>query len=407
MRNARRVTVWTWISAGTLAVLSAAAWRHPAWVETTYAEDIGPAIGAVLAATWGRLPFGAAEWLVLAVPVVVVIAGLRSLRYIRGLRPSLAEGGFAKLNAYVARAAVVLVAFYPLWGLHYARPALSTRLGWSPAEDGSGADTAWAARASAEPERSDLLLRIASELVTATNVAYLEIHRLSMPMRADSDEDRFDRTTVSHSFPWEANAAQDASIDVGLTRAGQFLALDDGFERPRSPARPVRNSWLLNRLHLAGFYFPWTGEANFNAAMPTWQQPHTIAHEKAHQRGIASEDEANFLGFFGCVLAPKPFIRYSGLLFAQRQLLRELIAIDPDRGNALLAQRNPGVQRDVDAAQEYWRRFDGRAADLQRDVNDRYLRANRVDGGIESYGRSARLILLWARESGGSLPIAP
>jgi hypothetical protein len=198
----------------------------------------------------------------------------------------------------------------------------------------------------------------------------------------------------------------DVAIDVGLASAGQALALDAGFLAARGPAKPVRNSWLLSRLQLAGFYFPWTGEANYNAAMPAVQQPHTIAHEKAHQRGIASEDEANFIGFAGTVLSSSDYVRYSGLLFGQRQLLSELLRRDPTAAEALLAERLAGVQRDVDAANTFWRRYDGRAAEWQRDVNDRYLRVNRVEGGIDSYRQSARLILRWAQASGGKLPLA-
>jgi hypothetical protein len=141
--------------------------------------------------------------------------------------------------------------------------------------------------------------------------------------------------------------------------------------------------------------------------MPASERPHAIAHEKAHQRGIASEDEANFVGYLAAAASPDPFARYSALLFAQRQLLTELRPRDPEGVDALLAERLPGVQRDVDAARDYWRRYEGRLRETQTRVNDSYLRWNGVEGGVESYARSVQLLVLFARTNGGSAVVTP
>ncbi len=56
----------------------------------------------------------------------------------------------------------------------------------------------------------------------------------------------------------------------------------------------VRFSTALSAMDFTGFYFPFTGEANLNIDSPACYLPSTIAHEMAHQRGIASEQECNF-----------------------------------------------------------------------------------------------------------------
>ncbi len=158
---------------------------------------------------------------------------------------------------------------------------------------------------------------------------------------------------------------------------------------------------------LSGFYCPFTGEANVNASVPAAYRAHTIAHEKAHQRGIHPENEANFLGFLAGVHATDPVARYSALLFAQRQLLRTLIRAGDaagggiERARPLLERRLPGVQRDVDDLNEFWNRHRGPTRRLARTMNDAYLKTNRVDGGVLAYGRSVELIVAWARSRGG------
>ncbi len=47
----------------------------------------------------------------------------------------------------------------------------------------------------------------------------------------------------------------------------------------------------------AGYLNPITNEAQVNALIPKNNYPATICHEIAHQVGIASESEANFVGY--------------------------------------------------------------------------------------------------------------
>ena len=68
-----------------------------------------------------------------------------------------------------------------------------------------------------------------------------------------------------------------------------FLAFDD------TGVKGMYFSRLMSIIDFTGFYCPYTGEANVNVDSPACLLPSTAAHEMAHQRGIASEQECNFL----------------------------------------------------------------------------------------------------------------
>ena len=62
--------------------------------------------------------------------------------------------------------------------------------------------------------------------------------------------------------------------------------------------------------HITGMYFPFFAECNINTAQPAYLIPSTAAHESAHSRGIAFENECNFLSFLSCINSDYPEYRY-------------------------------------------------------------------------------------------------
>ena len=344
----------------------------PAWVEDTWAR-LGPAVSSLLSHAAGHVAFSVAELLIGAFVARQLVAATVALadcaRGRRGLRNAVACGGLRVLQD----TGIVVAGFYLLWGFQYARPSVESRFGW-PVADGA-------------PD--DVLFELAAEMVDAANVAYLAIHGV-----VDAEE-----PTLLPDF-----ARLDASVEAGWRRAARLLELHDASaERAYGPAKRLVTSPLLDRLGLAGFFFPFTGEANVNAGVPAVAMGQVVAHEKAHQRGINPEDEANFFGFLAAALSPDALARYSARVFAQRQLLVSLHARDPDRARELIERRLPGVQRDVDDLRAYWARHRGRSRAISQSVNDAFLKTNRVEGGIASYGRSVELMIAFARMRGGSL----
>lgn len=370
--------VWC-VGLGLLAVMFALSFS-PTDVEQVYTEGIGQLVGRFLAAVSGVFPFSLFEFLLLALLVWAVASCCRALYLVarrqRRLLNALGRGAILFLTVVL----LLTVYFYFAWGLNYARAELVTRLGWQDLitsdEDGAIEDA----------DIQELTL-LCAELVDAANAAYAQAH----------GTDDLGRPSAPPSL-----RKVDKVIDRAYDRVARRLRLHSSFAVSRGRAKPVTASWVMCYMLMAGFYNPWTGEANFNRLSPAAKLPHVIAHEKAHQRGVTSEDEANFFGYLACVHSDDPYVRYSGYLFAQQQLLRELLRLDKDRGKALIQQRYPGVQRDVDAERAFWKKYHGKVAKVSHAVNNAYLKANRVKGGALSYRMSARLLVLFARQNNDS-----
>lgn len=346
------------------------------FVEHVFAERVGPSIARALGNLSGLLPLSLAEFLVFGVLVwLAILAVIGAARVLRGRRRLLTSvlDGVLRLAVVVA---IVGTLFYALWGVQYARAPVDDRLGWT------------AATTTFSQEQSDNELEsLCAELVDHVNRLHDKLH--GGPMK---------------SRPVDIDVARvDAALDESFRRVTTHLDLHASFGEPRGPAKAIATSKLMSFLGLSGFYFPWTGEANYNDLPPLWQRVHTIAHEKSHQRGIMSEDEANFFGFLACIAAEDPFAEYCGYLFGQRHLLRQLALRNEQRARELIARRHPGVQKDVNDANEFWRTHRGWAMQAARNVNDRFLKIHRVRGGIESYGRVTRLLVLHSRTRSGTL----
>ena len=349
----------------------------PARVEQLYSNTLFPPLVTLLTRLNSQTPFSLSELTIYSLLLILSFLLLRLLiNLLLNFRRSLpAALQFAAVLLNLLLAGVFLG--YVLWGLNYSRPAFSERVEWAVAETG---------RPVAEEEE---LSRLALETIRWTNHFY----RLAQA-GMDSEE-------PSHLA--ESVGSLDQRLDSGFSGAADWLDLPAGLRRPLGPAKPLFSSPLVSYLGLSGFYYPWTGEANFNDRVPDCELPLVIAHEKAHQRAFASEDEASFAGFLACLYSGSAYARYSAYLFAQRQLLREWFRVDPERARVATLERLPGVQRDLEAVHKFWDRHHGIASEVTSSVNDSYLKLHRVKGGIRSYARSARLLVLLGRHQNGSL----
>ncbi|MEO0605475.1 MAG: DUF3810 domain-containing protein, partial [Myxococcota bacterium] len=340
-------------------------------------RGVGPWLAGIpnLLTRW--LPFSLAEFVVVGLVLTaigLVATGVRA--WWRGARPTrLGVLRFALWAGVVGFGVADL--FTVVWGLSYARPPIEVRMGWEGDLDDIAAGE---------------LEALARFLVDEVNDRYLALHGLP---------DAF--VPTSSPEPWPV---VDAAIDRGFVAWQARESLHPDLARSRGPAKRLVFSPVTSWLRISGFFFPFTGEANVNQGPPDWQQPFTTAHEKAHQRFFASENEANFAGFLACIHSDDPFVQYGGYLFAQRQVLRTMQRTDPLAFVEQIQRRLPGVQRDVNAAHAFWTGYQGPVGDVSRAVNDAYLRANGVEGGVQSYGRSLQLIARYARERAGRWPPA-
>jgi len=164
-------------------------------------------------------------------------------------------------------------------------------------------------------------------------------------------------------------------------------------------AKPIVYSQFMSRLRITGVYVPFTMEAHVNVHVPDYHIPATMLHELAHFRGIMREDEANFIAWLLGYHSGNADFMYSGTMLALTYALNQLHRANPSEGQRVMEELSEYVWADFRANREYWQQFEGRLAEISEELNDAYLRANRQEDGVYSYGRMVDLLLAYFRET--------
>ena len=158
--------------------------------------------------------------------------------------------------------------------------------------------------------------------------------------------------------------------------------------------KPLLCSRLQSILGFTGIYFPFTGEANVNVDAPACLIPATIAHEMSHQRMVASELEANFVGIAACVSCDDMTFQYSGYLMGLIHLCNALYSVSPDMWYDIAGRCfTPELSTDWEDNNAYWRALESPLEDAAEDVYDSFLRNNGQELGIRSYGACVDLLV--------------
>ncbi len=170
-----------------------------------------------------------------------------------------------------------------------------------------------------------------------------------------------------------------------------FPNISLGYSNPKY----ILSSEIMNYTGIIGIYFPFTGEANINVAIPDIYIPSTSMHEMAHQRGFANEDEANFISYLACINHPDIDFKYSGLILALNHTANALYKIDSDVYKDLSKNISDSVKNDLSYNRQFWNKYEGNISDISNDVNNSYLKANGVSDGVSSYGKMVNLLLTY------------
>jgi hypothetical protein len=196
-----------------------------------------------------------------------------------------------------------------------------------------------------------------------------------------------------------------AELYAALEAAYRAEPLLEGAAGAAVPPKPVYFSGLMSRLGISGVYSPFTGEPNYNALQPDFDLPFAVAHEMAHQRGYAREDEANFIAFLVCTKSSNPSVRYSGYLGALR-VFGVLLRVAPERYRETAAALGEGPRADLRARAQFWARYSGRLANISQSVNHVYLRVNGVRSGVRNYNEASALIVGYYLKQAAAGPAA-
>jgi len=330
-----------------LAALAAVVPIPDAVVERWFSTGFYPRLQHVLTPLANLVPFAWFDVILLgAIAFVTFVLG-------RGVRTARRAGRWSPLLvsgwAIVVAAAAVYLAFLGCWGLNYRRVPMTDRL-----------------EMVAHPPDRDAVVMLAMTAVERLNALH----------------------DAAHAHGWTDDEWRDGTLVNAFAEAQRLLQ-----DAPEAvPGRLKRT--------LLGPYFRWTSvdgmvdplvlEVLVNPDLLPWERPFIAAHEWSHLAGFADESEASFVGWLAC-LRGHAASQYSGWLFLYWEVIGDVGTKERDEVNAALQE---GPRRDIAAVVQRLRR--GQLPLLRTAswaVYDQYLRANRVDEGVRSYGEVVTLIL--------------
>lgn len=303
---------------------------------------------------FSAVPFSVTEWVILFLAALgVVLLVLLIVRLIRRRWVKAYRTGMTILSVSAAMFAL----FCLWWGVLYYSDSFTEQAGL---------------------ERRDISVQ---ELETVTR--YFAEQANAAGEHVERGEDGVFRADKSDIF------RRSADIYGGAEQIFPCLAA------PAVRAKPVLLSRLLSYIRYTGFFFPYTAEANLNADSPACLLPSTIAHELAHLRGVAREDEANFCAVVACMESGDEDYRYSGTLLAYIYLGNALYRADYDAWREVYSTLSENVRADLRANNDYWARFETPAADVSEKVYESFLQTYGDDRGMQSYGACVDLLTVY------------
>ena len=331
----------------------------PTWTETVYARGIRPAVVEPIASLVALSPHSVGEVLLLASIAGATFLLSRGVARIArrrvGLRTALGVGARRSL----ALGGLLYFVFQLTFGIGHAR---------LPFAQLAGLDVRPAGVATLRQVCDDLAGRAA----------------------------RCRPASLALDAGWED------SIASAYDDAGRELAVLAG------PRPAIRRPWISRLLVLSsitGIYSPFTAEPHVAAGLPESMVPFVAAHEVAHLRGFAREDEANFIAWWVGSQSPDPRLVYSCELQAFRYAWARLRQVDPIAGEEVWRQLDADVRADAEGIWRFWQRQPEVAhrtlSAVSNAVNHAYLKSAGHADGVRSYGRMVDLLIAALREDGG------
>ena len=196
-----------------------------------------------------------------------------------------------------------------------------------------------------------------------------------------------------YAVPKEQILAESTAVYGGVTELFPFLDFRD------TGVKAVRCSRFMSIMGFTGVYFACIGESNVNVDSPACLLPSTVAHELAHQRGIAWEQECNFLGVLASVTSGMPDYVYSGWLLGFIHLGNALYETDPEAYWAIRNALPETVSADLRDNNAYWDQFRDNVVEKVSDtVYDAALKSYGDTNGMKSYSMVVELLVAYYKD---------
>jgi hypothetical protein len=336
------------------AAVAAVVPLSPRLVDRFYSNSVYPVLQSALTSLSNLVPLSLGDLILSALAVALPVWWIVRIKRARGRRTR--EVASLALTT-LALVAVIYLGFLALWGLNYQREPLMLKLDYD--------ETRLTDQAMGDLSRSTI-----QRLNLDSGVA----HKEAWP----SDEELRDQLCGSFD-----------AVVIELGNRGRIT--------PATPKTSLADPFL-GVTGVAGFTNPFGLEVILNSDLLQIEKPFTLAHEWAHLAGFADESEANFVALLACARSKAAAIRYSGWLAIYPYLRPTRSDLDRVARGARWDEVLPPLAAEVTAdlraiAERAARRISPAISRMQSRAYDGFLKANRVEAGIMSYGLFVRLVL--------------
>lgn len=327
---------------------------HPKWVERVYSQNIYTHISIFFRNIFGWMPFSIGD-------VCIAMLILRTvLLLVKGTKALIRHQTVHWQKIIVHNLNILLgtyIIFMLLWGLNYNRLGIAYQLQLSTKE-----------YSTAELDQ-----------LTKTLIAQTNNYRKLLDTVKKSNKELFHEAVKAY---------QEAQKNIAFL---QYTA---------PSVKPSLYSEIGNYMGYAGYYNPFTGEAQVNSTIPYLQRPYVICHEMAHQLGYATEDEANFVGYMAASSSRSTLFRYSVYADLFRYANAELYFRD-----SLLARNNyqaldTMVKKDFDEMKKFYLHYQSPVENVINAIYTQYLKANNQPQGLKTYNEVISLLMASYRKNG-------
>ena len=298
------------------------------------------------------LPFSIGDLLYAAIIIFMLFKITQIFKNHSTFKTRFAQIGLLTLKAIT----IFYISFNLSWGLNYYRTPLVDKLGVK------------------KGYTTEELLNLTKSIIKETNALQLRIQKDSL-------------------LPIEINKSR-KDIYNEVVKAIQTTSYHiPDFQTPFTSVKNSLYSLPLTYMGFAGYVNPFTLEAQINDRIPKLTMPITVAHEIAHQRGIASESEANFIGFLMAKKNNDPIYQYAANIYALRYALGTLNKNESIDFENLLTSLSPAVFKNLTENEVFWKSYKSPIDSFFKNFYNSFLKINNQKEGIQSYNRFIDILI--------------
>lgn len=209
------------------------------------------------------------------------------------------------------------------------------------------------------------------------------------------EENDFFRTKDNGTYmPCDIWETADMISDAYEKAGGEYPFI----QNMKTVVKPIILSPLMTYTHISGIYSFYTGEVNINTNYPDYIVTSTTAHEMAHQRGFAREDEANFIAFLVLVNSDDAYLKYSGYLDVYSTIGNALYKTDKEGYKEIRQKLCTEAEWELEAYSRFFDKFrDSEASKVSTAINNAYLQSQGTEGTV-SYDMVTELVVAYYRK---------